>query len=51
MNQFSEDARAIVSEPLTELSEPWKEIPESTFLTVENGDVHYERFEPESPVR
>ncbi|MFC2085576.1 class II glutamine amidotransferase [Bacteroidota bacterium] len=49
VNRFSEDARAIVSEPLTALSEPWKRVPESTFLTVENGDVHYERFEPEAP--
>lgn len=49
VSRFSEDARAIVSEPLTELSEPWKKIPESTFLTVENGDVHYEQFEPHAP--
>jgi glutamine amidotransferase len=49
VNQYSEDARAIVSEPLTHLPEPWKQIRESTFLTIENGNVHYESFEPQLP--
>jgi len=44
--QYSELDRAIVSEPLTELAGPWREVAESTFLTVENGEVHHEGFTP-----
>jgi glutamine amidotransferase len=49
VTEYSDDARAVVSEPLTELPGPWKKIPESTFLTVERGEVHYEQFRPEMP--
>lgn len=47
--RYSEEDRAIVSEPLTELAGPWKEVPESMFLTVENGEVHHESFAPTKP--
>lgn len=43
---FSEKDRAIVSEPLTELLGPWREVAESSFLVVEDGEVHHEPFEP-----
>lgn len=49
VSAFSEDARAVVSEPLTDLKEPWKKIRESTFITVERGAVHYEPFKPQLP--
>lgn len=49
VTEFSEDARAVVSEPLTDLREPWKEVRESTFLTVDRGEVHYKPFTPQSP--
>jgi predicted glutamine amidotransferase len=46
LERYSDIDRAIVSEPLTELLGPWKEVPESMFLTVENGEVHHEPFRP-----
>lgn len=47
--RFSDDARAIVSEPLTNLLDPWIEVPESSFVTVENGEVECVPFRPEAP--
>lgn len=46
---FSDDARAIVSEPLTALPDPWEEIPESTCVTVEGASIHHVPFEPRAP--
>ncbi len=43
---FSDDARAIVSEPLNELSQPWMEIPESSYVVVEKGEATRVPFEP-----
>lgn len=46
VDDFSKDARAIVSEPLTGLPDLWVEIPESTFVTIENGEATYRDFAP-----
>jgi glutamine amidotransferase len=46
--KFSADARAIVSEPLSDLAEAWIPVPESSFLTITGGNVSTEAFEPES---
>jgi glutamine amidotransferase len=46
VNEFSEDARAIVSEPLAGLPDLWCEIPESTFVTIEGGEATYRDFAP-----
>ncbi|MDJ0520712.1 MAG: class II glutamine amidotransferase [Planctomycetota bacterium] len=43
---FSEDARAIVSEPLTELSEVWEEVEPSRYLVLEAGEIRSARFAP-----
>ena len=40
---------AIVSEPLTSLADAWQEVPESSFVTIANGKVHHEYFEPRRP--
>lgn len=45
--RFSDDTRAVVSEPLGELAEAWKPVPESGFLTVRGGEVRCELFRPE----
>lgn len=47
--RFSDDARVIVSEPLTDLSDYWVQIPESTAVLVENGDVEMMPFVPAPP--
>ena len=47
---FSEGARAVVSEPLGDLADVWEEIPESTAVIVEAGDVDEIPFEPRRPV-
>lgn len=47
--RFSEDTRAVVSEPLTALSDEWVEIPESAAVVVEGGDVSVRTFEPKPP--
>ena len=46
LDRYAEGDRAIVSEPLTDILGPWKEIPESTFITVNNGEVHHQEFVP-----
>jgi predicted glutamine amidotransferase len=40
---------AIVSEPLTSLADDWREVPESSFVTIAKGKVHHEFFEPRRP--
>lgn len=47
--RFSKDARAIVSEPLGDVAEYWTEIPESSALVIEGGEVHRQPFEPRPP--
>ena len=49
VNQFSDDARAIVSEPLVGLPDLWCEIPESTFVRIESGETTYRHFYPIEP--
>jgi predicted glutamine amidotransferase len=46
---FPVDARAVVSEPLSELSDVWIEIPESTVLVVDGGQIESRPFEPKRP--
>jgi predicted glutamine amidotransferase len=46
---FSGDARAIVSEPLSDLATPWQEIPEASFVVIEGGEVTREPFAPRAP--
>ena len=47
--RFSADARAIVSEPLSELTDFWVEIPESSYVVVEKGEVEVHPFTPLPP--
>ncbi len=47
---FGETALAVVSEPLSDLSDHWQEIPESTVVIVEGGKVETRPFQPQ-PVR
>jgi glutamine amidotransferase len=46
MQHFSEDSRVIVSEPLANLAAAWQEVPESTALIVEHGEVEMVPFSP-----
>lgn len=47
--RFSRDARAIVSEPLSELQAEWVPVPEASFVTITRGDIFCEPFTPISP--
>lgn len=47
--RFSRDARAIVSEPLSDLEEEWIPVPESSFVTICRGEVSCEPFVPIAP--
>ena len=38
VSRYSDDARALVSEPLTDNLVPWVEVPESTALIIEKGE-------------
>ena len=49
VRRFSPDARAVVSEPLSDLAEAWIEVPESSFVEVRGGEVRIEPFEPIAP--
>lgn len=47
--RFSRDARAIVSEPLSDLEADWIPVPESSFLTITKGNISCETFTPIAP--
>ncbi len=49
LEDFSDDARVIVSEPFSDLPGAWQAIPESSFVTVEAGDVLCREFSPIPP--
>jgi predicted glutamine amidotransferase len=46
LQQLSENARLIVSEPLTDLAGAWHEVPESTALVTDCRSLESRRFEP-----
>jgi glutamine amidotransferase len=48
-SRFSRGARAIVSEPLTDLEEEWVVVPEGSFVTITGTDITCETFEPIAP--
>jgi predicted glutamine amidotransferase len=48
LDKMTGKARCIVSEPLSELQELWQPIPESTFITIEDGEVESAPFAPEA---
>jgi glutamine amidotransferase len=45
--KFAQDSRLIVSEPLSDLSEVYVEIPESSYITVRHGDHETHPFVPQ----
>jgi glutamine amidotransferase len=47
--RFSRDARAIVSEPLSDLEADWVAVPEASFLTITRGKISCEPFAPVVP--
>ncbi|GAA2861398.1 class II glutamine amidotransferase [Pseudonocardia halophobica] len=46
---FSEDSRAVVSEPLTDLPGLWHEVPPSTALVLQKGPDVEQPFRPQPP--
>ena len=44
--RLSRDARAIVSEPFNDLESDWVAVPEASFLTITNGEIICEPFNP-----
>ncbi len=49
VDAFGPDAISVVSEPLHSLEGAWHPVPESTFLTVRQGEVSLREFAPISP--
>ena len=49
LHKLSEDARLVVSEPLGDLHGAWREVPESTCLTVRGGHEELQPFTPVVP--
>ncbi len=47
--RFSRDARAIVSEPLSDLEDEWVPVPEASFIEITHGDIKCEPFAPIAP--
>lgn len=47
--RFARGARAIVSEPWSDLESDWAPVPESTFLTIAGGEITCEDFAPIAP--
>jgi glutamine amidotransferase len=50
LDEFSDDARLIVSEPLGDLPGVWNEVPESTYAVVGRGEDELRPFEVNAPV-
>lgn len=49
LDLFSDDARAVVSEPLDDMPKLWQRVPEATALVVAGGHVETQPFEPRHP--
>ena len=49
MDTIGNDARSIVSEPFSDLTEICQEIPESTFVQIDSGNVECRDFTPVLP--
>ena len=49
LSRFSRGARAIVSEPLSDLEQDWVPVPEASFLRITGGKVSCEPFTPIRP--
>ena len=47
--RFSSDARALVSEPLSDLRDFWIAVDESSSITIDKGEVQVSSFAPISP--
>jgi len=45
-SKFPDDVHAIVSEPLSEMSEMWERVPESSAVVVDAGTLTVQPFEP-----
>ncbi len=46
LGRYSADARVVVSEPLSSLTEAWQEVPESSTVLVHKGTVEVSAFAP-----
>ncbi|TJY71460.1 class II glutamine amidotransferase [Arthrobacter sp. CAU 1506] len=46
LEQLSDDARLVVSEPLGDLLGAWQEVPEATSVVVHDGEVEFHPFRP-----
>jgi predicted glutamine amidotransferase len=46
LEQLSDDARLVVSEPLGDLLGAWQEVPEATSVVVHDGEVDFHSFRP-----
>jgi glutamine amidotransferase len=49
LERYSRDACAIVSEPLGDMSGAWVQVPESSAVIVESGEVEVQPFTPRPP--
>ncbi|MDX6301655.1 MAG: hypothetical protein QOF53_2869 [Nocardioidaceae bacterium] len=49
LRELSDDARLVVSEPLGGLRGAWQEVPESSWILVNGGDLEVSPFEPLLP--
>ncbi|NNL63246.1 MAG: class II glutamine amidotransferase [Woeseiaceae bacterium] len=47
--RFSRQARAVVSEPLSDLEADWVAVPEASFLAITRGNISCEPFAPIAP--
>jgi len=49
LQKMTPSARAVVSEPLSELQQFWEPIPEASFVTILDGDINTQAFAPIMP--
>lgn len=46
LSRFSDDSVAVVSEPLSDMSEMWEGVPESSIVVIDGGEVATQPFQP-----
>jgi predicted glutamine amidotransferase len=51
LNELSDDARIVVSEPLGELRGAWREVPEASCVAIRGGEERISPFTPLTPAR
>jgi predicted glutamine amidotransferase len=51
LHRLSDDARIVLSEPVSDLRGAWREVPESSCVVIQKGEQEFRPFAPTPPQR